>query len=484
MTAIDTAKTIINTRIASGEAGGVTAEDLRTALITLADAIVSDRTASNVSHAPTSPITGSDVGAQLDAVAALLDLKAPKASPALTGTPTAPTASTGVSSTQLATTAFAHAAAAAALASYAPLASPTFTGAPKAPNPSTSDNSTTIATTSFVQTNLAAVTAGEYRKNYVINPGMRQNQENPGSSGTASGFYPADQWQSNHVQDGTLTFEQVASATPGGSPNRIRMTVTSNDASLAAGQYALLQQFFEGNRTADLQWGTSDAVDVVVRFGFKGPAGTYAVALQNQDNNRAYVQEFTISGGESDTDTVQTLTFPGETSGTWDKDNTLSFRLRFVFACGSTFQTTAGAWQTGNFFGTSSTSNGIGVSSEVFEIYDVGLHADPNSLGAAPDFELPSFSEDFRDCQRFYAQMEAHARAYASAGSQNLAYGLVWPQAMRAAPTASISGGTTSNVSANIVTDVSATDASFQIESSASGDMFALNRLVTLNARM
>lgn len=37
-----------------------------------------------------------------------LNAKAPKASPALTGTPTAPTASTGTSNTQIATTAFAH----------------------------------------------------------------------------------------------------------------------------------------------------------------------------------------------------------------------------------------------------------------------------------------------------------------------------------------------------------------------------------------
>lgn len=52
-------------------------------------------------------ITGS-LGSQTD-LSAALNLKAPLASPALTGTPTAPTAVNATSSTQLATTAFVHA---------------------------------------------------------------------------------------------------------------------------------------------------------------------------------------------------------------------------------------------------------------------------------------------------------------------------------------------------------------------------------------
>jgi len=54
----------------------------------------------------------------------LLSAKAPNASPALTGTPTAPTAAAGTNSSQLATTAFVTA----GLAIKAPIASPTFTG--------------------------------------------------------------------------------------------------------------------------------------------------------------------------------------------------------------------------------------------------------------------------------------------------------------------------------------------------------------------
>lgn len=79
-----------------------------------------------------------------------LSLKANSASPALSGTPTAPTAGPGTNTTQIATTAFVKTAIDNAIASKANLASPTFTGDPKAPTPADNDNDTSIATTAYV----------------------------------------------------------------------------------------------------------------------------------------------------------------------------------------------------------------------------------------------------------------------------------------------------------------------------------------------
>lgn len=80
------------------------------------------------------------------AQAAALADKAPLASPALTGTPTAPTAAGGTNNTQLATTAFV----AAAVAPKAPLASPALTGTPTAPTAAGGTTTTQLATTAFV----------------------------------------------------------------------------------------------------------------------------------------------------------------------------------------------------------------------------------------------------------------------------------------------------------------------------------------------
>jgi hypothetical protein len=72
-----------------------------------------------------------------------LNLKAALASPALTGTPTAPTAALGDNSTQIATTAF-------VLANAAGLASPAFTGTPTAPTAAADTDTMQLATTAYV----------------------------------------------------------------------------------------------------------------------------------------------------------------------------------------------------------------------------------------------------------------------------------------------------------------------------------------------
>jgi len=120
-----------------------------------------------------------------------LALKAPLASPALTGTPTAPTAAVGTNSNQLASTAFVQAAILAliagapatlntldslaasigddpnfattminALALKAPLSSPVFAGTPRAPTATVGTNTTQIASTAFVHETILALIAG------------------------------------------------------------------------------------------------------------------------------------------------------------------------------------------------------------------------------------------------------------------------------------------------------------------------------------
>lgn len=85
-----------------------------------------------------------------------LQTKAPTVSPALTGTPVAPTAAAGTNTTQIATCAYVQTAIAGlssggGSSNGAPIDSPTFTGTPRAPTPSNLDNSTRIATTEYVK---------------------------------------------------------------------------------------------------------------------------------------------------------------------------------------------------------------------------------------------------------------------------------------------------------------------------------------------
>lgn len=102
--------------------------------------------------APTaSPGTNTTQIATTAFVQSLLAGKANTSSPTFTGQPKAPTAPAGTNTTQLATTAFVRRAVDVSLADKANTDSPTFTGEPKAPTANFGDNSTKIATTAFVQ---------------------------------------------------------------------------------------------------------------------------------------------------------------------------------------------------------------------------------------------------------------------------------------------------------------------------------------------
>ena len=248
------------------------------------------------------------------------------------------------------------------------------------------DKNGTIALTSDL-TSLASLL--DTRRNRIVNHDMRVSQENGTTAGTTNGYYAADQWAQYFVTSaGTLTVAQVASVTPAGSPNRLRATVTVADATLAAGEFWTLTQNLEGSNVADFQYGGASAKNIVLRFGFKGPAGTYAVSLKNSAANRSYVALFTIAGGEANTDTVQTISIAGDATGTWlTADGVIGLTLDIVLACGTTFQGSTG-WQSGNILGTSGVSNGMGTGSAVFELFDVGLKLDPDATGIYGQYEV------------------------------------------------------------------------------------------------
>ena len=141
--------------------------------------ITGDQTIAGLKTFSSNPITSAAQGSgggyltRKDYVDSALALKAPLASPALTGVPTAPTAAAGTNTTQLATTAFVTSANTAQLAnvaplmdgtaavgtstllsrqdhvhptdtSRAPLASPALTGTPTAPTAAAGTNSTQL----------------------------------------------------------------------------------------------------------------------------------------------------------------------------------------------------------------------------------------------------------------------------------------------------------------------------------------------------
>ena len=243
----------------------------------------------------------------------------------------------------------------------------------------------------------------DVRRNRIVNHDMRVSQENGATSGTASGFYAADQWATyRQTSAGVITSAQVASLTPAGSPNRYRVTVTTPDTSLAAGEYLSISQNLEGSNVADFQYGGANAKQSVLRFGFKGPAGTYSIALHNSAVNRSYVALFTITAPQTNTDTVQSFAIPGDTTGTWlTADGVIGITLDIVLAAGTTYQAATG-WQSGLILATSAVSNGMATGGAVFEVFDVGLRLDPDATGVYGQYEVGEVHPIYRS-ERYFA---------------------------------------------------------------------------------
>lgn len=353
---------------------------------------------------------------------------------------------------------------------------------------------TGAATYAAARTNLGVVTeavgAMNDRRDRIVNGDMRVSQENGTTPGTANGFYPVDQWAQYRVTSaGTLTVAQVSSVTPAGSPNRLRATVAVADASLAAGEYWVLTQNLEGSNVADFQWGSAAGKQVVLRFGFRGPAGTYAVSLQNYNGgtpNRSYVATFTISAGQADTDTVQTIAVPPSTSGTWlMADGVIGVTVNITLASGSTFQGTAG-WNNSNVYGTSGVSNGMGTGAAVFELFDVGLKLDPDTTGVFGQYEVAKTDAVYRS-ERYWSSILASGRFYASAAGQYFSAPCDPPYPMAKVPTIAILfNGTIANLTSITfpVLGTSNRNARIELISFAAGDTFAIAAFVTFNARL
>lgn len=148
-----------------------------------------------------------DNDADIATNAAAIATKAPTASPAFSGNPTAPTPSPGDNDTSIATTGFVQAALAAS--GFAPVANPVFTGNPQAPTPTAGDNDTSLATTAFVKAAIdtamgSASTPLKLQIDHVQNEHLTMQS---GYNLVQGGYYAV-------MKDGSVRFWGVGSTTP------------------------------------------------------------------------------------------------------------------------------------------------------------------------------------------------------------------------------------------------------------------------------
>lgn len=210
---------------------------------------------------------------------------------------------------------------------------------------------------------------------------------------------------------------------------------TTTDASIGASDNAGILQAIEG-----YNWAKLAQKPFVLSFWVKATkTGTYCVGFINDGTDRSYVAEYTVDA--TNTWEKKTITVSASPSaGTWNYTNGTGLDLVFTLAAGSTFQTTAGSWQTGNFIATSNQVNACDSTSNNFRITGI-------ELGSSSNVRDRTYDEELDLCQRYFIRYnEGGSGDYTAIGqiqqSTLAQLSIFLPKQMRVAPTLTFSAGT------------------------------------------
>jgi|AraplaMF_Col_mMF_1032025.scaffolds.fasta_scaffold00039_111 hypothetical protein len=231
--------------------------------------------------------------------------------------------------------------------------------------------------------------------NKIINGGMDIAQRGTSFAAAVSNTYSLDRWNWGAAGTGVVTITQAADAPPNSEfQNSLRVTVTTADAAIAAGDVYLVQQHIEGYNARDLI-GRDIAISFWVR---SAKTGVHCAYLNNGVNDRAYLMPFTVNA--ANTWEKKALSVPGGliTAGTWNWTTGKGLSFGFALAAGATWQAAAGTWQTGNFCGIAGAVNCLDTVGNIFAI--TGVQLEQNS--AATPFEHRPLQQEIALCERYY----------------------------------------------------------------------------------
>tara|TARA_R110000803_G_scaffold69774_2_gene132217 strand:+ start:494 stop:1645 length:1152 start_codon:yes stop_codon:yes gene_type:complete len=263
-------------------------------------------------------------------------------------------------------------------------------------------------------TGVASVNSGAIggRRNIVYNGEMKVAQRSASETGlgAATGYFTLDRWKiATGSSAGRFTMAQVADG-PSGFANCLKLTTTTADTSIAAGEYLQISQKFEGQDLQQLKKGTSTAEQVTVSFYVKGnAAAVYVCEIFDVDNGRSITQSFAVTTSWNRIE----LTFAADTSDPLDDDNAGSLNITFWLHAGATY---AGGTFAVNTWNDVVQANRAAVSgfTSIFDstsrtLFLTGVQME---IGAtATDFEHRTFGDELALCQRYYEKSFAQGVA-------------------------------------------------------------------------
>jgi hypothetical protein len=282
-------------------------------------------------------------------------------------------------------------------------------------------------------------------KNRIINGAMVIDQRNAGASVTVNNGnqnFSVDRWWGQGTASAGVFTMQQSSVAPAGFANSLLMTVTTQDASLAATDLYDISQIIEGFNVADFGWGTSNAQTVTLSFWVRSSVtGTFGGAFGNSAVNRSY--PFTYAISSANTWEQKSITVAGDTSGTWLTNNGIGIRLYLGLGLGSTYSGTAGAWSGSFFISATGATNLMATNGATF--YITGVQLEKGST--ATSFDYRPYGTELMLCQRYYCKntgvVDGGGTSFATV-SRDVIVGVKvnFMTEMRSAPTLSMLGTT------------------------------------------
>jgi len=269
-------------------------------------------------------------------------------------------------------------------------------------------------------------------RNMIINGAMLIAQRGTAAIDPTTNGFAVDRWKAYTTTGSGHTFQQVSDS-PDGFEHSIKITIGTG-ASPSASNMNVIYQSIEGYNVSHLDFGTSAALSIVASFWVKSSiTGNYGCSIHNSALDRSYVGQYTVS--VADTWEKKSVTFTGDTTGTWLKTTGVGMHINFDFGSGTDFEVALDTWVPGNDKRVSGQAILVATSSATIQFsgaqLEVGTTATP--------FERKTFDQELIACQRYCQKL--HGEVTNSMVSMQLCYstigteGVLYYSKKRAAPT-------------------------------------------------
>jgi hypothetical protein len=302
---------------------------------------------------------------------------------------------------------------------------------------------------------------------------------------TVSGKYICAGWKQYFIGTMVITGTGGGMAFLPGFDGLLYVQVGTAQASMGANDYAVVVQRIEGYRISRLKWGTSNAVPITIGFwSAHARTGVYSGSITNGPNDRSYA--FAYTQVASSIAQYNTVTIPGDTTGTWPVINTIGMTLTFTLACGSTSTApSVNGWLAGSYFAAPGQVNGVAATTDIFRITGITIFPGTQSpTSAQSSLLMRTYDEDLAICRRYLQITQVGLFGIAASAGDYLGSAYAFNCTMRATPTVIAGGGSASNIMASGADNASSVGFRYYVQAAAPGIFQVVGALCYADARL